>query len=364
MNPLEQKAIVICILSFVSSQCYPDLVYSPDSNSFDTITDPRSIAMGESFVADAGNLTAAFSSNPATLAYILRPEIFYNYRSYNWIDDDDLDIDRLFSWSLGMASAFRFGKVAFSFNRREEGKTSVARFYGQTFSLAYAMAHGNIGAGSMLKLFNKYIELFSDYTYKPEPRYVSALDLGVLYRAKRSTSEWDESISIGIALQNISSGHEFRYTTPDGESEESITLPMYLRIGFKYNLNRPSAGGLPPLQFIATGEYRRFLNPEKRSGLEDSGIVEYPEFRDDDFGGIGFELTLYNWLSLRTGWINKYADRYRRLYNRYGLGIHLSSRRVLFPGKVTFDYSPIRRPEHDLYETKRYVHSFGMRLFY
>ncbi len=137
---------------------------------------------------------AVFSSNPATLAYILRPEIFYNYRSYNWIDDDDLDIDRLFSWSLGMASAFRFGKVAFSFNRREEGKTSVARFYGQTFSLAYAMAHGNIGAGSMLKLFNKYIELFSDYTYEPEPRYVSALDLGVLYRAKRSTSEWDESI--------------------------------------------------------------------------------------------------------------------------------------------------------------------------
>ena len=317
--------------------------------------------MGESFVADAGNLTAAFSSNPATLAYVLRPAAFYNYRPYNWIDDEDLDIDRLFSWSLGMASAFRFGKVAFSFNRYGEGRTSIAEFYSQTFFMAYGRAYGNVGIGATLKLFNRYFDTYtdflSDYSYKT--KYTSVLDLGMLYRAGESAEE-PGGISIGIALQNISLGHDYRSISPEeGESKGSVSLPLYLRIGFKYVINRPSEGGSLPLQFVATAEYRRFLNPRKEFGSE----VE-PALRDDDFGGIGFELTLYNWLSLRTGWINKYQDR-NRLHNRYGLGINLASKRELYPKKVTFDYSPIRRSNDDnFFETKKYMHSFGLRLFY
>ena len=315
--------------------------------------------MGESSVADAGNLTAAFSSNPANLAYVLRPEIFYNYRSYDWIDDDDLEFDNFFSWSLGMASAFRFGKIGFSFNRREEGKTNTSRFYGQTFSLAYGTSYGDLGVGGTLKLFNRYayIDGFPEYTYESD--YVQSFDIGVLYHTKRFIDKRYDSISIGIALQNISSGHNYRDTSPEGESENSIMLPLYLRIGFKYEIYRHSIGGSPPLQFVATAEYRRFLNPPKEFGSEGD-----TDLSDNDFGGIGFELTLYNWLSLRTGWINEYQDR-NRLHNRYGLGINFSSKRALFPRKVTFDYSPIRGSnDGDFFETKRYVHSFGLRLFY
>ena len=173
-----KKLTFVFFTGLISTHCYPDRVYSPDFNSFDIVTDPRNIAMGESAVADAGNPTAVFSSNPAILASVLRPGIFHGYRSFKWFDDDDLDIDGLYSWSLGMVSATRLGAFGFSFNRMEEGKTSVARFYGQTFFLAYANSYGNIGAGSVLKLFNRYFvgysDLYSDYlyesTYVPGPR--------------------------------------------------------------------------------------------------------------------------------------------------------------------------------------------------
>ena len=314
--------------------------------------------MGESSVADVGNPTAVFSSNPAILASVSRPEISHGYRSYNWFDEDGLDIDRRFSWSFVMVSPTRLGKFGCSFNRMEEGTTSDVRFYGQTFFLAYATSYGKIGAGSVLKLFNRYFvaysDLLSDYIY--ESTYAPALDLGLLYHVG-GTAEKPAGFSIGMALQNISPGHSYKVTTSDGEFEQSIDLPMYFRTGFKYVLNRPAAEGSPPVRFVVTGEYRRFLNPEKEA------VYVTPSAGDNDFAGFGFELTLYNWLSLRTGWIHGFADQYR-FFNRYGLGINLSPRRVgLFPGEILFHYSPIRFTDAP-FETKKYVHSFGMRLLY
>ena len=358
---INKLTLVAVISGLTSTHCYPDPVYTPDFNSFDIVTDPRSIAMGESTVADAGNSTAAFSSNPATLASVSRPGIHHGYRSYNWFDDGDLDIDGLFSWSFGVVSPTRLGKFGFSFNRIEEGTTSVARFYGQTFFLAYATSYGRIGAGSVLKMFNRFFIPYSDFPsgYNLESTYTPALDLGLLYHAGDTAGD-PAGFSIGIALQNISPGHPNKSITPNGESESNTILPIYLRAGFKYALNRPSAESSPPLRFLVTGEYRRFLNPEKDTEFTT------PSASDNNSAGFGFELTLYEWLSLRTGWIHGYGDQ-NRFFNRYGLGINLSSRRVgLFPGKITFHYSPIR-PRIDPFfdvETKRYVHSFGMRLLY
>ncbi len=356
---INKLTLVAVISGLTSTHCYPDPVYTPDFNSFDIVTDPRSIAMGESTVADAGNSTAAFSSNPATLASVSRSEIFYGYRSYDWIDDDDLDIDGLYSWSFGMVSPTRLGKFGFSFNRMEEGTTSDARGYGQTFSLAYATSWGRIGAGSVLKLFNRYFIPYSGYPsgYNFESTYAPALDLGLIYHTG-GTAENPAGFSFGMALQNLSPGHPNKSITPDGESEYDAVFPIYLRTGFKYDLIRPSEEGTPPLRFVVTGEYRRFLNPGKKSSFES------PLSDDDDFAGFGFELILYDWLSLRTGWIHGFADQYR-FFNRYGLGINLSPRRVgLFPGEILFHYSPIRFWTDAPFHTKKYVHSFGMRLLY
>ena len=57
------------VLALAGPRSHAQSVYQPDYNSFDTVTDPRSVAMGESSVADAGD-PAAFSSNPANLAFV------------------------------------------------------------------------------------------------------------------------------------------------------------------------------------------------------------------------------------------------------------------------------------------------------
>lgn len=105
-----------------------------------------------------------------------------------------------------------------------------------------------------------------------------------------------------------------------------------------------------------TAEYRRFLNPSAGLGFEESDIL-----RDADFGGIGLELTLHRWLSLRTGWINGYQEGHR-LHNRLGLGIDLSPDGGRLPGQVGFDYALIRVPEGWVVESTRFVHSFGLRM--
>ena len=258
-----------------------------------------------------------------------------------------------------MVSLTRLGMFGFSFNRMGEGTTSDARLYGQTFSLAYATFWGRIGAGSVLKLFNRYFIPYSGYPsgYNFESTYAPALDLGLTYHTG-GTAENPAGFSFGMALQNLSPGHPNKSITPDGESEYDAAFPIYLRAGFKYDLVRPSAEGSPPVQFVFTGEYRRFMNPEKNPGST------YPSAGDNNFAGFGFELTLFEWLSLRTGWIHGYGDQ-NRFFNRYGLGINFSSRRVgLFPGEILFHYSPIRFWTDAPFQTKEYVHSFGMRLLY
>ena len=350
-------AVTMAILSLAGPGAQAGDVYPPDSYSFDTVTDPRAIAMGESSVADAGGPAAVFSSNPANLGFVSGPAFFSNYRSFNWFDDD-LGIDYLHAWSVGMASAAPLGGMALSFSRRGLA-TSDSREYDQTFSLAYAMSRGNMAAGGALRFFNRYFtvdwqDVRPDLDYRWS--YQASFDLGVLYHAWGSADGPHGGLSVGMALQNYSSEHVYRATSETGEVEHRTSLPLYLRTGFRYVLERPSTAVSPPLGFVVTAEYRRFLNPPAGRGSESDEIL-----RDDDFGGIGLELTLYHWLSLRTGWINEYQDRHR-LHNRYGLGINLSPDRERLPGQVSLDYALIRVPENWVVETTRFVHSFGLRL--
>ncbi len=357
MSPAGRAAAGLAILSFAGSMCHAQEVYLPNHHSFDTVTDPRSVAMGESSVADAGNPAAALSSNPANLAFLSGTDLFYNYRSFDWADDD-WEIEDLYSWSLGVASPAPLGGVALAFNRMEQGTSEAARFYGQTFSLAYGISRGPMAVGGTLKLFNRFFNLFTqiDSGFEQESSYVASFDLGGLYHAGDFADGPLGGLTIGMALQNHSSGHVYT-TTSDGRTSESrISLPLYLRTGIRYAIDRPSTEISPPLGFVMTAEYRRFLNPPAGGGFESDDIV-----RDADFGGIGLELTLYRWLSLRTGWINEYQDRHR-LYNRLGLGIALSPDRGRLPGQVGLDYALIRVPESWLVESTRFVHSFGLRM--
>ena len=353
MSPRGRVAAILWVLALASPSTHAQVhVYSPNSHSFDTVTDPRSVAMGESSVADAGD-PAAFASNPANLGFLSGRGFYCNYRSFNWFDDD-LGIEDRHGWSLGMASAAPLGGMALAFSKRELA-TSDSREYDQTFSLAYAMSRGNLAVGGALRLFNRYfyLEPHIETEYEQESSYLPSIDLGVLYHAWGSSDGPHGGLSIGMALQNHSSEHVYRATYEGREFEGKGSLPLYLRTGLRYALDRSSTGHSPPLRFIATAEYRGIFYPSAEDGL--------PGESDDDFGGIGLELTLYQWLSLRTGWIN---ERGGRLHNRYGLGINLSPGGEFLPGEVSLDYALIRVPENFVVESTRFVHSFGLRLTY
>lgn len=353
MSPSGRVRVVLWILVLASSRGHGQGVYLPDSHSFDTVTDPRSVAMGESSVADAGDPAAAFTSNPANLAFLSGPRLVCNYRSFDWFDDD-VGYEDLHAWSVGMASAAPLGGMALAFGKRGLA-TSDSREYDQTFSVAYAISRGNMAVGGSVRFFNRYFLIdLPDLEY--ESSYLPSLDLGVLYHARGSAVRPPGGLFIGAALQNYASDHMYEGTSGDRTHEGGISLPLYLRVGFRYALDRPSTDLSPPLGLVVTAEYRRFLNPPVGRGFEDDDIV-----RDADFGGIGFELTLYRWLSLRTGWINGYQDRHR-LENRLGFGINLSPARESLPGRVHLDYALIRVPESWWLETTRFVHSFGLRL--
>ena len=349
MSPRGRAAAVLAILAFASPSTHAQVhVYSPNYHSFDTISDPRSVAMGESSVADAGD-PAAFASNPANVAFVSGRGSFCNYRSFDWLEDTG--IEDWSAWSAGMASAAPLGGMALAFSWR--GSSSAdAREYDQTFSLAYAISRGNLAVGGSLRLFNRYfyLEPHIDPDYEYESSYLPSVDLGVLYHAWGSPDGPNGGLSLGMALQNYTSDHAFTLTFEGSESRGQATLPLYLRTGFRYVLDRSSASASRPLRFVATAEYRGiYYTRGERSG----------ESEGDDFGGIGLELTIYRWLSVRTGWINEHGAR---LHNRLGLGINLSPDRDRLPGEVNLDYALIRLPRNWIVETTRFVHSFGLRL--
>ena len=355
----RSTAVLLWVLVLAGSSTHAQVVqvYFPDSHSFDTVTDPRSVAMGESSVADAGDPAAAFTSNPATLAFLSGRTAYCNYRSFDWFDDD-VGYEDLHAWSVGIASSAPMGGMALAFSKRGLA-TSDSREYDQTFSLAYAVSRGDMAVGGALKFFNRYFHVES-LEFDPDLEYgwsyLPSFDLGVLYHARGPAARPHGGLAIGVALQNHASDHVFTATTEEGTSERRTSLPRYLRVGLRYAIDRPSTDLSPPLRFVVTAEYRRFLNPPPGRDSEIDDLL-----RDADFGGIGFELTLYRWLSLRTGWINGYQDRHR-LHNRSGLGINLSPDGELLPGKVSLDYALIRVPEIWIVETTRFVHSFGLRM--
>ena len=329
-------AIVMPILAPVGSRGHAQVVGEPNAHSFDTVTDPRAIAMGESSVADAGDPASAFSSNPANLGFLSGWGFYSNYRSFDWVDED-WGVEDLYAWSLGVASPAPLGGMALALNRREHGRSSDLRVYDQTFYLAYAVSFGKVAAGCAVGFFNRFAH---GGDFERESSYVPTFDLGVLYHA-------DRGLSIGMALQNLSPEYEWRIASEGREDEYRTSLPLYLRTGFRYVLERPSTGGFPPLRFVAAGEYRWLYNPP-----------DVPYGYGPGSGGFGLELTLEDWLSLRAGLVEYHE---KGLHGRYGLGIHFSPAGELLPRKVRFDYAPVRVAPATV-ETARLLHSFGLRL--
>ncbi len=383
MNLLMHSLIAASTMTLAGfSQVYSDKGYGPGS-SLDIVTDPRSIALGEATIADAGNPTA-LGSNPANVAYMSGPEAFYNYRSYNLWEDDYTEgyYPQAYAWSLGYASAFQFGGAAITFRKNVAEKNIDEHDYNQTISLTYGTTHKNIGAGTTIKLFNRSSKDNPGRHIKAS--YVPGLDFGVMYHFSGITDNAavDDNLFVGAAIQNLFPAHETEeaYVNEEGDydddvEEQEVALPLYLRTGFKYDFKYHSSGNQTPFKFVLTGEYRRYLNRAKdleTIGLEWAATAYYGRPVGKNYGGLGFEVMLYELLSLRMGGVffsqwNFFGDA-NRLAMRYGVGIDLGGPLAkhqiwVLPPRISLNYAPIVLQQSN-WDTRKYLHSFGIRLLY
>jgi len=325
---------------------------------FSTPVDPRSVAMGESFVAVSSN-AAALTFNPAGLAGLEGMTLSYARKSMDWFAKD------LSIASVTAAARTPFGVFGAQYNRMSFGSTAVttAQFpdgtggeitwYSYNLALGYAY---RLPMGLALGASMKYYDFVQDYSGPPQfaipqmtttPSYL--FDFGLTYTLPRlhSQTSVEDSLTVGLAYQNM--GTRWKYSMPtssylypgDG-STEYVVLPEYFRIGFSYamNLHAPVEGSLSPFGAAITGEFRTLLSPLPTSYVQDPYAPPYPE---TSYWGIGLDLTVYEIFSVRGGAAFKAnptfgeGERDKASF-RYGAGIRLPFRRIGVDVPLTFSF--------------------------
>ena len=303
-----------------------------DGYPFDTPAEPRSIAMGESFVALRSN-PSALMYNPAGLAGLQGFSISYSRRALNPVPL----IDEMMCYSLTGTVAVPFGVFGIQYNRKLYGTflvTTAANPDGlgtETTLYSYDVAFGfgaRVASGLALGIAVKYYDFVGGL---PESAYL--FDFGLLYTLPpmHDQSSITDSLTVGISVQNIRTQKKAAV----GGIQTQENIPSYFRIGIAYALGVvPREGSrLSPVAFVVTGEYRNLLS---RHVLLNEGRA---------FWGVGIEATVFEILSLRAGAyvepLNGFDGERDRPAYRYGLGLNLPLRKFGsgIPLLVTLNYS-------------------------
>ncbi|MBU1299974.1 MAG: hypothetical protein KKG06_06350 [Bacteroidetes bacterium] len=354
---------ILFISSFLSS--FAQLNYS-----LDTDVNPKSIALGESSVANIMNPN--LKSNPASLIGVNGINVYYSYRGLDqWEYSKDY-----FYYNLGLNYQSRFGFIGFDYSRANYGELTISTFehpegigkaqiYNHTFTLGYSnYLSDDFAIGVNLKTFTEVVKLVGDPgSLKPPKTNVPIiLDLGFIYKLRGFIEEdfaYDQ-ITVGTSLQNY--GTDYRTTwifSGDTENQYYIKLPRFFRIGFAYNLSLIKNAESNYFNFLASFEYRNVLNKKGQS----------------TFWGIGFQSTFLDILSLRMGGImNPFSSIYgeEKVFTiRYGVGVNLPLKLIgiNYPMKIGFNYTLIPLKNYTDYwyfikNQKKNLTSFELNLSY
>ncbi len=343
--------------------------------SIDVPTDPRSIAMGESFAGLEANPYAMFS-NPAGLAAISRTSIAFSRRTMDWIADD------MKYSSLSAAVPTSFFNIGFLYNRFSSGEAPVttpanpegdgtkASLYDHTFAIGVSKKiDKHFGIGLSIKTFNMVVSysgpnaaVYENVQSKTLP---ILFDVGFVYTTKFDSKNQTigHKFSGGASLQNL--GTSFKQTQkPSSLSPQNLdityTIPKYFRLGLSYGFMLYSAtpDGLVPLQLLLTGEYRNAFNSHGYDG-------------GNDFWGLGMELRMFEIASVRLGGFNApFSSIYghqSKMTERYGFGFNAPLNRLdeSIPFSLSFDYAIIPLTQIPFIATKiKTLHLFSIRLQY
>ena len=318
---------------------------------FDVPTDPRTVAMGESFVALPGEPTALMS-NPAGLVGLQGIGLSYAQRSLNWLKG--LEDFKYHSWNAYLGVPF--GVFAMQYNRYTMGEVDVSttsspqgvgreRIYEHSFAVGFGTELAeNFSAGVAAKLFDVVHSVVNwtgptAFDFSTTPAFL--LDLGAQYTVPvfLGDSSMQTGVTWGVSLQNFGTNFKTKYSLT--ENEATAQLPRYLRIGvaFHIRLLPRTAGALQLASLAVTAEYRNLLNGS-----------DYPDSEREHWG-FGAECTMFEIFSVRVGGvIRPYSSIYGekgRLMARSGVGLRvpLAKLGVAAPLAVSCGYAliPINR---------------------
>jgi hypothetical protein len=304
-----------------------------DGYPFDIPADPRSVAMGESFVALPSN-PAALMYNPSGLAGLQGISLSYSRRALNAVSA----IDEYMSHSVSGAFAVPFGVFGVQYNRKSLGTlvvTTAANPDGPGTEATYYYSH-DLAIGFGTRLINglalgaaaKYYDFVESSS---GPAYL--FDVGLLYTLPpmHGPTVIDDSLSIGLSVQNF--GTQRNATARGFEIRQD--LPEYFRIGLSYSIRTMPGeeSALTPVGIVVTGEYRNLLN--QNSILHEGR----------SYWGAGIEASVFEILCLRAGaytqpftWFD--GERDRPAY-RYGVGLNVPLRKIGsgLPLMISLNYS-------------------------
>ncbi len=325
--------VVIFISTFIST-------YAQFHNSLDTDTDPKSIALGESSVANIVNPTS--KSNPASLCGIQGLSAYFSRRN---LDHWEMTKDYFYN-SIGLAYHSNFGFLGFDYSRFNLGELPITTFenpdavgkmiiFDHTFTLTYSnYISEDLAFGVNLKTFSEVVKLIGETGNKKPPRTTLPiiLDLGLIYNLNGFVQEEfaRDQITFGTSIQNY--GSDYRTTwilSENTEHQYYIKLPRFFRLGMSYYLSLIKNSESDYFSFLASFEYRNILNKKNQS----------------TFWGIGFQSRFLDILSLRMGGImNPYSSIFgeeKTFTMRYGLGLNLPLKLIGidFPVVLGFDYT-------------------------
>lgn len=338
------------------------------STALDVITEPSSVAMGESFVANPFG-KSSFFENPATLSGEHTSGLFYFSRSNDWMANA-----KGFRYSsIGISTASSFGQLAFSYNQFSTGRMLIdnqPEQFWEEKNTVYVLAlakplSSNITLGGSLKIFNHARTSNVLNNYELSSNSPLLFDIGLLYSFPKIelTERTDLRSFIGTSLQNF--GQNYRETDRLLNIDDQIVrLPRYLRIGFASNLQIINQSGSIDINTTITCEYKGLINPMNEEAC------------DVDYWGGGIELTIKEYFSVRAGFFQ--TPEYTALYERakflfrYGAGFNFPLKKIglNIPATVSLDYTfiPINQFEYGIEGTSgesntKLLHAVGISLF-
>ncbi len=322
------------------------LVQSQRTEVLDLPADARTIALGQSTVADIQSGMSGMG-NPATLSGVCGINAFYQDRRVDY-----LDLIKDFSYrNGGIAMETSIGSFSLNYRRMNMGEANATspagpeaigriKYFDYVGAVSYARTISqSIAIGVTGKVYDHGFDvLWGSNNRSTTPAYL--IDVGVLFQSPSllSSGPVSDQLRAGMSLENF--GSNIRISNPY-EQGSTYQAPRYWRTGFSWLLAIKKNSGFEFLHFILNGEYRKMLNPD------------YFDEPHTDFWGVGMEFRLLSLVAFRIGGdIQPYDNvlgKAGRWNLRYGIGVSLVPQHFGYqiPLSVSFEYAAI--PLYDVY---------------